>query len=165
MIVVRFGGSTCRRAHRASRVSFRAMIRHLRPLVLASLSLVACGGDNAADAGADGGADATTQDGSTQDGGADATTQDAGQDSSSDATTQQDVVTDAPSDAAGDGGLASLCTSTGGTVSSGLCCTQTTDFPSTCTTGPCGCSPQNSHQVQICQCPKNKCFSSPQGCH
>ena len=50
------------------------------------------------------------------------------------------------------------CTSSGGTVSKGLCCTSTSDFPNTCVTGACGCSPANSHEVKTCQCPSGKCF-------
>jgi hypothetical protein len=50
------------------------------------------------------------------------------------------------------------CTKSGGTVSSGLCCAATGDFPDTCAVGACGCSPDNSHTVKLCQCPQGKCF-------
>ncbi|MBK8996168.1 MAG: hypothetical protein IPM35_10550 [Myxococcales bacterium] len=56
------------------------------------------------------------------------------------------------------GGAEAGCTSSGGTVSKGLCCTSTSDFPNTCVTGACGCSPANSHEVKTCQCPSGKCF-------
>jgi len=50
------------------------------------------------------------------------------------------------------------CVDSGGTVSTSLCCKSTTDFPNLCLIGPCGCSPDNSHQVKICDCGPNKCF-------
>lgn len=59
---------------------------------------------------------------------------------------------------------AALCTSTGGTVSTGSCCQGTNDFPDLCTTGPCGCGPQSSHMVQICSCSGGKCFKPNVGC-
>ena len=131
--------------------------------------LVACSGDSSTnDAGPDATTDdvttqdVTTQDVTTQDSGKDAGAQDAANDASDAAIEAGDA---APSDAATDGGLAELCVSTGGTVSTAQCCKNTTDFPSTCTTGPCGCSPQNSHAVQTCNCPTNKCFTQQQGCH
>ncbi len=129
--------------------------------------LLACSGDSSTN---DAGPDATTDDVTTQDVSTqDVTTQDSGgqdggtQDAAADAS---DAASDAaPSDAATDGGFAELCVSTGGTVSTAQCCKNTTDFPSTCTVGPCGCSPQNSHTVQTCNCPTNKCFTQQQGCH
>lgn len=64
----------------------------------------------------------------------------------------------------GGGGTASLCTTTGGTVASGLCCLATGDFPDTCSVGACGCSPNNSHTVQTCECQAPKCFDAVLGC-
>ncbi len=32
------------------------------------------------------------------------------------------------------------------------------DFPNTCLPGACGCSPESSHAVQVCQCPASQCF-------
>ncbi len=135
-------------------------------LSFAALSMIACGDDSATDGGADVNVvdsttqDASAQDSSTQDSGATDATSDAAEDASLDAATDGGAT-----DAATDGGLGVLCTSTGGTVSTALCCKNTTDFPSTCTTGACGCSPQNSHNVQSCQCPTNKCFTQQLGCH
>jgi hypothetical protein len=133
--------------------------------------LVECSGDSPVidDGGADATTDTTTQDVSSQD----VSTNDSGSDAAptdSGATDASDASADAgdaapPLDAAVDSGLAGLCMSTGGTVSTGQCCKNTTDFPSTCTTGPCGCSPQNSHTVQTCSCPTNKCFTQQLGCH
>ncbi len=44
------------------------------------------------------------------------------------------------------------CVNSGGTVTNAHCCLQTGDFPNTCLKGPCGCSPDNSHDVKICDC-------------
>lgn len=57
-----------------------------------------------------------------------------------------------------------LCMSTSGTVGMGLCCSTTNDFPDTCLTGACGCSPQNSKMVQVCNCPQGKCYDAKVGC-
>lgn len=134
--------------------------------IAVSSLLLACSGDTpvATDAGPDGSAqDGSAQDGSAQDGSAqDATTSDA-----SDAATDGKAG-DAGSDAADgavDAGAAALCVSTGGTVGTAQCCKNTTDFPNTCTVGPCGCSPNNSHTVATCQCPGTQCFTAQLGCH
>jgi len=50
------------------------------------------------------------------------------------------------------------CVNSGGQVSTSLCCKATDDFPNLCLIGPCGCSPENSHQVKICDCGSDKCF-------
>jgi hypothetical protein len=60
--------------------------------------------------------------------------------------------------------LAALCTSSGGQISSGMCCTSIDDFPDGCVTGACGCSPTSSHSVALCSCPSGKCFSRTIGC-
>lgn len=57
-----------------------------------------------------------------------------------------------------------LCTSTGGTVGMSLCCNGTSPFPSTCLTGACGCAPQSSTMIEVCQCPSNQCFDPEVGC-
>ena len=44
------------------------------------------------------------------------------------------------------------CVAAGGTVETMACCLETEDFPNLCGTGPCGCSPENSHDVQVCAC-------------
>ena len=50
------------------------------------------------------------------------------------------------------------CIDSGGTVSTSLCCEATGDFPNLCLVGACGCSPENSHEVKICDCGTGKCF-------
>jgi hypothetical protein len=60
--------------------------------------------------------------------------------------------------------LAALCTKTGGTIASTLCCGGTSDFPNSCLTGPCGCAPSSSHTVSTCNCPSGLCFYPPIGC-
>lgn len=61
-------------------------------------------------------------------------------------------------------GLSSLCTSTGGQVSSASCCASSSDFPNMCLVGACGCSPSSSHTVAVCTCPSNSCFVPTVGC-
>ncbi len=61
-------------------------------------------------------------------------------------------------------GPADLCVKTGGTIGSAQCCLGASDFPDLCTEGPCGCGPDASHSVQICQCPGQACFSEQVGC-
>jgi len=51
------------------------------------------------------------------------------------------------------------CLSSGGTVATPLCCKATGDFPNTCLIGACGCSPEYSHQVKVCDCGMDKCFN------
>jgi hypothetical protein len=50
------------------------------------------------------------------------------------------------------------CVNSGGTVTTGTCCKSVKDFPNSCLIGACGCSPQNSHTVKICDCGEGKCF-------
>ena len=50
------------------------------------------------------------------------------------------------------------CEDSGGTVTEGLCCLSTEDFPNLCLIGACGCSPENSHEVKVCDCGEGKCF-------
>lgn len=119
--------------------------------------LLACSGEDPP-ATIDSGVDGAAQDSSAQD----ATAQDS--------SAQDSSVSDAPSEGATgdaasvDGGLGALCVSTGGNIGTAQCCKNTTDFPSTCATGACGCSPQNSHMVADCQCPAQKCFDPKLGC-
>lgn len=56
------------------------------------------------------------------------------------------------------------CVETGGTVTSGLCCAATDDFPSSCSIGACGCAPDSSHEIQKCECPGAMCFDPTVGC-
>lgn len=51
------------------------------------------------------------------------------------------------------------CVSSGGTVSTSLCCESASDFPNLCLIGPCGCGPQNSHQIKTCDCGPGECFN------
>lgn len=135
-------------------------------LLLLSCALVlvgpGCGGGTTStDAGTDaadvhdGGSDA----GTVNDAGSDTgTANDAGSDtggSLADAGSDTGSTTDANTDA---GGPAAGCTASGGTVGTQLCCGATGDFPNTCLTGACGCSPSSSHDVMACQCPGGTCF-------
>lgn len=51
------------------------------------------------------------------------------------------------------------CIDAGGTLGTMMCCKLTSDFPNTCLIGPCGCAPENSHEIKICHCGENKCFN------
>lgn len=53
---------------------------------------------------------------------------------------------------------AERCTRSGGTVGTASCCGLVGDFPSTCLLGACGCAPESSHPVQVCDCPSGQCF-------
>jgi len=50
------------------------------------------------------------------------------------------------------------CTNSGGEISTSLCCEAVDDFPNLCLIGSCGCSPENSQEVKICDCGEGKCF-------
>ena len=50
------------------------------------------------------------------------------------------------------------CIDSDGTVELGMCCLAVGDFPNLCLIGACGCSPENSHQVKICDCGEERCF-------
>ncbi len=51
------------------------------------------------------------------------------------------------------------CLYSGGTVATALCCQSTSDFPNLCIVGACGCSPDNSHEIKICDCGQDRCFN------
>ena len=51
-----------------------------------------------------------------------------------------------------------VCIDSGGTVTMAVCCKETSDFPNSCLIGPCSCSPENSHEVKICDCGPESCF-------
>jgi hypothetical protein len=53
-----------------------------------------------------------------------------------------------------------LCTASGGTVTNRLCCKSADDFPNTCLIGACGCSPDNSKEIKVCDCGEGKCWDS-----
>jgi hypothetical protein len=65
---------------------------------------------------------------------------------------------------AGSADLASLCASTGSSIGSASCCGAVGDFPDMTGVGACGCAPNNSHMVAICDCPAGKRFSPAAGC-
>lgn len=132
--------------------------------------VVACGGSNSSevfgggtgDGDGGGGTDAMTgSDGTVADG---ATEGGGGNDGGgTDGGGTTDAAIDAEKkDAAVD--PATLCTSTGGMVSTSLCCKSAGDFPDTCKVGACGCAPTSSHTVQSCLCPLNDCFDAVAGC-
>ncbi|MGC9310308.1 MAG: hypothetical protein ACP5E4_01135 [Candidatus Aenigmatarchaeota archaeon] len=50
------------------------------------------------------------------------------------------------------------CINSGGVVTTSLCCKSAGAFPNTCVIGACGCSPENSHEVDFCECGGGKCF-------
>jgi hypothetical protein len=50
------------------------------------------------------------------------------------------------------------CINSGGTVKTSLCCNSASDFPNNCLIGACGCSPENSHEVKVCDCGSDRCF-------
>jgi len=54
------------------------------------------------------------------------------------------------------------CLTSGGTVTSAMCCAGTGDFPGTCAIGACGCAPAASHVVRTCTCSAG-CFDGS-GC-
>lgn len=54
--------------------------------------------------------------------------------------------------------LEQKCTESGGTVTTTLCCEETTDFPNLCLVGACGCAPENSEEINTCDCGEGKCF-------
>lgn len=60
--------------------------------------------------------------------------------------------------------LAELCTGTGGTVDTALCCGSASDFPNLCLVGPCGCAPNYSKDISVCRCPTGECFTPEMGC-
>lgn len=62
-------------------------------------------------------------------------------------------------------GNAALCTSTGGEVVTGKCCTAASDFPDECAIGGCTCAPQYLKDIQKCNCAGGKCFTPGTGCH
>ncbi|CEG12481.1 hypothetical protein MSIBF_A2360001 [groundwater metagenome] len=51
------------------------------------------------------------------------------------------------------------CLNSGGNVSEEMCCKIPGDFPNTCLIGACGCAPNESHEIKICDCGAGKCFN------
>lgn len=50
------------------------------------------------------------------------------------------------------------CLESGGQTITASCCLSTSHFPNTCLIGACGCAPDQSHNIQICDCGPDKCF-------
>jgi hypothetical protein len=50
------------------------------------------------------------------------------------------------------------CVDSGGTVTSSTCCAAVGDFPNSCLIGACGCAPDASHEVRVCECGAARCF-------
>lgn len=50
------------------------------------------------------------------------------------------------------------CVNSGGEIVTSLCCKSSSDYSNLCLIGSCGCSPENSHEVKICDCGSEKCF-------
>jgi hypothetical protein len=68
------------------------------------------------------------------------------------------VVNNALADCGGGSAEQRGCVASGGSVSMAQCCSTAPDFPETCGIGACGCAPQFSHEVSICDCPFGQCF-------
>jgi hypothetical protein len=155
-------------------------MKHVLVFVLA-ISAVACSSPDTSDAG-DAASDAGPTDGRSDivsaDDAVDARA-DSGTDVTADAPANDTPAPDAGEDVATDtgeldvplvdvaidaSGPAALCMVTGGTVDSARCCAATGDFPNSCVTGACGCSPSSSHNVMACVCPSGQCFDPALGC-
>lgn len=54
--------------------------------------------------------------------------------------------------------LEKACIDSGGTVIKQSCCASASDFPNSCLIGACGCSPDNSKEVNFCDCGAGRCF-------
>lgn len=55
-------------------------------------------------------------------------------------------------------GAEQACLGSGGMIVEASCCASVSNFPNNCLIGACGCSPDNSHSVQSCNCGSGKCF-------
>jgi len=55
------------------------------------------------------------------------------------------------------------CLLSSGTIGTSLCCKSAEDFPNMSLIGPCGCSPDNSHEVKVCNCGPDRVFDGT-GC-
>jgi hypothetical protein len=69
---------------------------------------------------------------------------------------------DAGADAQSD--PAALCTNSGGSIITSLCCANISDFPPTCSIGACSCGPGSTHSINTCECPTGGCFDLTYGC-
>ena len=50
------------------------------------------------------------------------------------------------------------CVASGGSVVTDRCCAGAGDFPDTCGTGACSCSPSGKVDTRMCRCPTDQCF-------
>jgi hypothetical protein len=55
------------------------------------------------------------------------------------------------------------CLTSGGTVTTAMCCPSSRDFPDTCAIDACGCAPDSSHAARVCTCAAGRCFDGS-GC-
>ena len=60
---------------------------------------------------------------------------------------------------------AALCEATGGTVTTGKCCSGASDFPNECSVGGCTCAPQYLKDILRCVCGGGSCFTPGVGCN
>jgi len=51
------------------------------------------------------------------------------------------------------------CIDSGGIQTTAICCAGGGFYPNTCNVGACGCAPENSEEVVICQCPTGFCYN------
>jgi len=51
------------------------------------------------------------------------------------------------------------CADSGGTITTSSCCKSVSELPNLCVIGACGCAPDNSRQVKVCDCGTGKCFN------
>ena len=51
------------------------------------------------------------------------------------------------------------CILSGGAVETASCCETVDDFPNTCLVGPCACAPEDSHELNVCDCGEGRCFN------
>ena len=54
---------------------------------------------------------------------------------------------------------AQACIDSGGTITTSQCCESVGDFPGDCAIGACGCAPEYSREIKVCNCGEDKCFS------
>jgi len=120
------------------------------PLFLASITTLCIGCSSSS--GTSGGGDSAVDSFVPTDASTDTSTTDSTTDSTT-TDTATDTVTDTPSDGS------DPCTAAGGTTGTATCCTSAGDYPDNCTTGACGCSPTNSHEVKTCTCSSGKCWN------
>ena len=55
--------------------------------------------------------------------------------------------------------MKNMCEGAGGVVETELCCQSVNNYPNTCLIGACGCPPQGSHEVFVCDCGEGRCWN------